>query len=85
VSETGEILGLVRLFELLLDGGPRARVGSFIRQLLPVLPSEPASRLLQNLRSARTPVALVSENGKPVGLVFGEAVYRRLIAPANPS
>jgi len=85
VSGTGEILGLVNLFEALLDSGPRARVSTFIRRLVPVPSSEPAPRLLQTLRSARTPVALVSENGRPIGLVFGEAVYRRLFSPASSS
>lgn len=84
VSESGEILGLVELFEAILDCAPRARVSSFLRRITPVSPAEPASRLLRNLRIARTPVALVVEEGTPVGLIFSEAVYKRLISPAPP-
>lgn len=83
VSETGEILGLVELFEAILDRTPGAKVGSFIRRITPVPLAEPAPRLLRKLRAARTPVALVVEAGTPLGLVFSEAVYKRLISPAT--
>ena len=82
VSASGEILGLVNLFEAVLDRGPQSRVSVFIRRLLVVAPAESAPRLMRKLRSARTPVALVMDQGKPVGLVFAAAVYRRLISAA---
>lgn len=82
VADSGEILGLVELFEAILDRAPRSRVSSFLRRITPVPPTEPAPRLLRNLRTARTPVALVVEGGEPLGIVFSEAVYKRLISPA---
>ena len=77
----GEVLGLVNLFEAVLDRGPKARVSTFIRRLLIVAPAESAPRLMRKLRTTRTPVALVVDSGRPIGLVFDEAIYRRLISP----
>ena len=82
VADNGEILGLVNLFEAVIDRGPTARVSTYIRRLLTVAPVESAPRLLRKLCTARTPVALVVDAGQPVGLVFDEALYRRLVSPA---
>ena len=83
VNGHGEILGLVNLFEAIFDRGPKARVSTFLQRLIVVAPAESAPRLLRKLRVARTPVALVVDAGAPVGLVFDEAVYRRLVSPAG--
>ena len=82
-SGTGEILGLVNLFDTLLDRTPKARISPFIRRVTPVSPMESAIRVLRKLRVARTPVGLVTENGRPLGLIFIEAVYRRLVSPGS--
>ena len=83
VSSTGEILGLVNLFEAILERSPRSRVSTHIRRMLIVAPAESAPRLLRKLRNARTPVALVTKDKTPMGLIFAEAVYRRLVSPEN--
>ena len=85
LSETGEILGLVNLFEALLDAGPQSRVSSYVRSLTSVPANEPAPRLMRKLRVARTPVALVIDNGQPVGIVLSGGIYKRLFSPAAVS
>lgn len=79
-SDGGEILGIVSLFEAILARGPRAKISSHIRRVATVTPEESAFRLMHKLRTARTQVALVAEAGQPHGLVFAEALYRRLVS-----
>jgi len=80
-SEAGEIEGIVNRFDLLVDRGARSRVGSFVRPLATVDAAEKGPRLVRRLRGARTPVALVTEEGRPIGLLFRDTLYRRMIAP----
>jgi putative hemolysin len=81
VSRSGDILGMVNLFDAILDRTPNARISPFIRSVTPISAAESAIRVLRKLRVARTPVGLVMENGQPVGLIFIERVYKRLISP----
>ncbi|MEI6351346.1 MAG: CNNM domain-containing protein [Verrucomicrobiota bacterium] len=83
IGESGEILGLVNVFEVLLDAGPRSRVSSYVRSLTSVPVNDPAPRLMRKLRVARTPVALVIDNGQPVGIVLSGGIYKRLFSPAG--
>ena len=82
INGNGEIVGIVDLFETLLDRDIRTRVSSCIRPLAPVPAGEGASRLLRKFRASRTPVALVKEDDKPVGLVFKQALYKQMISPS---
>jgi len=78
-AEDGEIVGIVNLFDALMDQGTRGRVSSLTRAVATVPAQEPAPRMLKRLRGARTPVLLVLEEGKPAGLVFRDTLYRRLL------
>ena len=80
VSETGEILGIVSLFEAILARAPGAKISSHLRRLAPVPATESALRVLRKLRTARTQVALVMEGDTPQGVLFAEALYRRLVS-----
>lgn len=80
VSETGEIVGIIALFEAILARAPGAKINSHIRRLAPVPATESALRVLRKLRTARTPVALVMDGETPKGLLFAEALYRRLVS-----
>lgn len=82
VNASGEIVGIVDLFETLLDRDIRTQVGSCIRPLVPIPADEGASRILRKFRASRTPVALVMEEEKPVGLVFKQALYKQMISPS---
>ncbi|HWL51541.1 MAG TPA: CNNM domain-containing protein [Chthoniobacteraceae bacterium] len=81
----GGIAGMVSLLEALLDRSSRPSVSAFVRRLATVAPEENALRLLRRLRSARAPVLLVVEEKQPVGLIFGEALYQRMLTPAEPA
>ena len=80
VSEDGSILGIVSLFEAILARAPGARISAHLRRLAPVPSTESALRVLRKLRTARTQVALVMEGDTPKGLLFAEALYRRLVS-----
>jgi len=80
VSEKGEILGIVSLFEAILARAPGAKIRSHLRRLAPVPATESALRVLRKLRTARTQVALVMEGNTPQGVLFAEALYRRLVS-----
>lgn len=81
VSEGGEILGMVPLFDLTLaSSSPETRISPYIRHIPPVAASESALSLLRKMRTSRARAVLVTENGKPAGLVTADAVTRRLVA-----
>lgn len=80
VSQSGEIIGIISLFEAILARAPGARVSSHLRRIAPIPPTESALHVLHKLRTARTQVALVMEGDTPKGLVFAEALYRRLVS-----
>ena len=80
VSESGEIVGIISLFEAILSRTPGARISSHIRPIGPIPATESALRVLHKLRTARTHVALVMEGETPQGLLFAEALYRRLVS-----
>ncbi len=80
----GRIAGTVSLLEALLDRSSRPAVSAFIRRPATVAPDENAPRLLRRLRSARAPILLVMEEKQPIGLIFGEALYQRMLTPVEP-
>ncbi len=80
-SESGEIQGIVNLFDVLLDRGTRGHVSAFIRPLAIIPATDKGPRLLRRLRAARTPVALVMDGGAPIGLIFRETLYKQMISP----
>ena len=80
VSATGEILGMVSLFEAILARAPGAKISPHMRRIARVPQMESALRVLRKLRTARTRVALVMDGNTPKGLLFAEALYRRLVS-----
>ncbi len=85
LSDTGEIIGLVNLLDIALDGRRDGVVESYHRRIVKVAPNEPAHSVLRKLRAARTTLAAVLEAGaKPVGIVTWEALVQRLVNTAVP-
>jgi len=80
VSENGDIVGLVSLFEVILARTPHTSISSHIRRIAPVTAAESAFLVMRRLRTARTPAALVMDGDKPQGLIFAETLYRRLVS-----
>lgn len=84
-SPHGEIIGLVSIFDIALDGRRDGLVESFLRRIVKVAPSEPAYTVLRKLRAARGTVAAVLESGvEPLGIVTWEELIKRLVSTAGP-
>lgn len=80
LSETGEIVGLINVFDIALDGRKRGRIEPFYRRIVKVGPNEPAYSILRKLRAARgTMAAVVGEGAKPLGIVTWEELIKRLV------
>jgi putative hemolysin len=80
VDENGEVSGIVRVPDLLLDGVTAGRVQSYVRRVVAVPASERALETLRKLRAARLPMAVVLDAaGKPSGVLASERLIRRLL------
>ena len=85
LAENGEIVGLVNVLDIALDGRRDGIVESYHRRIVKVAPNDPAHSVLRKLRAARTTLAAVLEAGKkPVGIVTWEALVQRLVNTAVP-
>jgi CBS domain containing-hemolysin-like protein len=83
--ETGEITGLVNVFDVALSERRTGQVESFQRRIVKVAPREPAHSVLRKLRAARTTMAAVVEaSGPAIGIVTWEALVQRLVNTAVP-
>jgi CBS domain containing-hemolysin-like protein len=81
-SDAGELVGLVSVFEIALDGRRRGSVEPYQRRIVKVAPNEPAYSVLRKLRAARTTLAAVVESdASPVGIVAWEDLIKRLVTP----
>jgi putative hemolysin len=80
VTDQGQIIGLVRSFEVLLDGRLHTSVQHHLRRIITVRTDDPATAIIRKLRAARMSLAAVlDENGRPVGVVRPEDLIDRLI------
>ncbi len=80
VTDTGEMTGLVQVFDVALDGRTRGPLEAYQRRIVKVAENEPAYSVLRKLRAARITLAVVSDaDGKQVGIVAWEDLIRRLV------
>lgn len=80
VGETGEIVGLVQVFEVVLDGRTRGLLDAYQRRIVKVAENEPAYSVLRKLRAARITLAVVHDaSGRQIGVVAWEDLIRRLV------
>jgi putative hemolysin len=80
VAPDGQIIGLVRSFEVLLDGRLHTSAQHHLRRIITVRADETASQIIRKLRAARMSLAaVVDENNRPVGVVRPEDLIDRLI------
>ena len=83
VAETGEIAGLVQVFDVALDGRTDGPVEPYQRRIVTVAENEPAYSVLRKLRAARITLAVVrGADGGRVGVVVWEDLIRRLVTVA---
>jgi putative hemolysin len=86
VMERGEIIGLVNVFEMLLDRkGERGEILPHIRRIVKVNAEEPAHRVIRKLRAARiTMASVVDARAEAIGIVSSEDLIKRLVSSRKP-
>ena len=83
LGSSGEITGLILVFEVALAGRKSGLVGSYQRRIVKVAENEPAYSVLRKLRAAGIALAVVSDSqGKQLGVVTWEDLIRRLVSVA---
>lgn len=80
VSPSGEITGLVNVFEVLLDLRKGVgNIGTYVRRIVTIPPDEPAYSILRKLRAARGKLAVVVDpNSGAAGIISLDALMKRL-------
>jgi CBS domain containing-hemolysin-like protein len=82
-NESGDIVGLVSVLDIALDGKPRNHVEAYQRRIVKVNCDEPAYSIVRKLRAARVTIATVLDShGKQIGVVTWEDLIRRLVTVA---
>jgi CBS domain containing-hemolysin-like protein len=82
-NEAGEIVGLVNVLDVALDGKLRSMAESYQRRIVKVNSDEPAYSIVRRLRAARVTMAVVLDStGKQIGVVTWEDLIRRLVTVA---
>jgi putative hemolysin len=81
IGKTGDAVGLVNVFDILLDKDEKPKsLASYLRRMVTVQESEPASRAIQRLRAARLGLAaVVDQKRNLIGFVSSEDLIARLV------
>jgi len=80
IGKNGDAIGLVNVFDILLDEQKADSIGRYIRRMVTVQESEPASRAVQRLRAARLGLAaVVDQRRNLIGMVTSEDLFARLV------
>ena len=80
VDDQGAIIGLVNVFDIVLDQRPEAKAQAYLRRMLTVMEDEPASIALHRLRASPQTLALVGNaEGQTVGVVGIEDLLGPLV------
>lgn len=78
----GRILGIVNVFDLLLEGTRRGRVQSHLRRMVALSKETSPYEAVERLRASRQSLALVqSPEGRPIGVVALEDLVRLMLLP----
>jgi len=84
IGSSGEITGLVTVFEVLLEKISRGNVSHHQRRLITVAPNESGFTVIRKMRAARSRMALVAQDpSKPLGIISHEALILRLVNTAT--
>lgn len=80
ISEEGRALGLVNVFDILLDPRPRRGLRDYTRRIVTAAENESAYRIIRRLRAARlTLAAVVDAQKRLTGIVTVEDLIKRLV------
>jgi putative hemolysin len=82
-TDRGEVVGLVNVLDVAMDGRQRGVVESYQRRIVKVNANEPAHSIVRKLRAARVTMAVVlNASGQQIGIVTWEDLIRRLVSVA---
>ena len=80
IDGKGDALGLVNVFDILLDEDQPRSLSHYLRRMVTVQESEPAARAVQRLRAARLGLAaVVDQKRNLIGFVASEDLIARLV------
>jgi CBS domain containing-hemolysin-like protein len=80
VDSAGKIVGLVNVFDLLVDRPTASTIRHYVRRILTVRSHEQASIVLRRLRaSPYSLAAVVDADGNPTGIVSAEDLLNPLV------
>lgn len=83
LAGNGRALGLVNVFDILLDQAPPREIGQCIGQIVSAAETESAYRIIRRLRAAHSTLAAVfDEQRRLTGIVTVEDLVRRLVQSA---
>ncbi|MBV8176438.1 MAG: DUF21 domain-containing protein [Verrucomicrobia bacterium] len=83
VESTGRIIGLVNVFDLIVDRPVVSTARDYMRRILTAKPDEQASIVLRRLRaSPNSLAAVVDAEGNPIGVVSAEDLLTPLVKVA---
>ncbi len=82
MSARGDLVGLVRVIEILRNPAPNKRLSEFQRKLIRTTPDEKAILLLEQLRRERLELAAVcGPRGRPLGIVSSHDIVHAMMQP----
>jgi len=80
IGANGDAVGLVNVFDILLDKDQPQSLSRYMRRMVTVQESEPAARAVQRLRAARLGLAaVVDQKRNLIGVVTSEDLIARLV------
>jgi putative hemolysin len=80
IGANGDAVGLVNVFDILLDKDQPPSLNRYMRRMVTVQESEPAARAVQRLRAARLGLAaVVDQKRNLIGVVTSEDLIARLV------
>jgi CBS domain containing-hemolysin-like protein len=83
MTENGSALGLVNVFDLLLDQSPPRELAHYVGHIVSAAEAESAYRIIRRLRAAHSTLAAVFDDQRRLtGIVTVEDLVRRLVQSA---
>jgi putative hemolysin len=80
IDRNGDAVGLVNVFDVLLDQDESKTLNCYFRRVVTVQESEPADRAIRRLRAARLGLAaVVDQKRNLIGVVTSEDLIARLV------
>jgi CBS domain containing-hemolysin-like protein len=80
IGANGDAVGVINVLDILLDRDEPQSLNRYLRRMVTIQESEPASRAVQRLRAARLGLAaVVDQKRNLIGVVTSEDLIARLV------